>query len=62
MVIDMNDEEELEELNIFGWELACEIREKMYEKYSDCDKETINYLLEEIECQFSNNFGEECIR
>ena len=58
MVIDMNDEEELEELNVFGWELACEIREKMFEKYPNCDQETIDYLLEEIVCQFSSKFGE----
>ena len=49
---------ELEELNVFGWELACEIKEKMFEKYPNCDQETIDYLLEEIVCQFSNKFGE----
>ena len=47
----MNDD-----INVFAWEIACELKEKMINKNFDDNK--IAYILQDIIFHFENKFGE----
>jgi hypothetical protein len=47
----MNDD-----INVFAWEVACKLKEKMINK--NFDDNQISYILQDIIFHFENNFGE----